>query len=159
MEMTATASIYEIERNKPMPDKLHSYLQKRLIFLLELHYRKVYETLPELNIIFEGEKKVPDLAIYEKQALDFTKNETNITLIPVGAIEILSGQQVISNLTNKLEKYLSAGVKSYWLVLPELRSIYVFHTADESFIYGKKDVLKDEVLGIELNMKDVFEGM
>lgn len=159
MDATIVLSDYEIERQKPTPDKLHAFLQGGLLSLIKYKYRKTYDVLPELNILFNGEKKIPDLSIYKKNTLDFTKNETSVSEIPVGAIEILSGQQAIGQLTEKLELYLSAGVQSYWLVVPELRSIYVYHNAYENQIYGRKDILKDEILGIELDLKEVFEGM
>lgn len=159
MEAVAYIPTYELERGKPMPDKLHAFIQQQLLFLIKLYYRETFDVLPELNIIFDSEKSIPDLAIYEKNVLDFTKNETNVSEIPKGAIEILSGQQPLSELTSKLHRYLKAGVKSYWLVVPELQSIYVFSDPSESRIYGKKDLLKDEVLGVELDLREVFEGM
>ncbi len=159
MEAIVAVSNYELERQKPLPDKLHAFLQRQLLFLIQLQYRDQYEVLPEMNILFNGEKKIPDLSIYKKHTLDFTHNETNVAEIPLCAIEILSGQQVLSELTAKLEQYLAAGVQSYWLVVPELRSIYVYHTPNDSDIYGRRDVLKDTVLGIELDLKEVFEGM
>jgi len=159
MEVVAQSSVYELERGKPTPDKLHAFIQQQLLFLIKLYYRETFDVLPVLNIIFDGEKSIPDLAIYKKNTLDFTKNETNVSEIPVGTIEILSGQQPLSELTSKLQRYIKAGVQSYWLVVSELQSIYVFHNASESKIYGKKDHLKDEVLKIELDLQEVFEGM
>jgi Uma2 family endonuclease len=159
MEAVLPSPTYQIERNKPMPDKLHAFLQKQLLLLIQWEYKTTYEVLPELNILFEEEKRILDLVLYKKSTLDFTKNETYVKEIPDGAIEILSGKQAMEELMYKLELYFAAGVKSYWLVSPLLRSIYVFHTPDESQPFGRHDVLKDEVLGIELDLNEVFEGM
>jgi len=159
METLQPQLIYEQERNKPMPDKFHAFIQQQLLFLIKLAYRDQFEVLPELNILFGEEKNVPDLALFEKGQLDLTHNETNISEIPVGAIEILSGQQPIQELVIKLERYLNAGVKSYWLVVPDLRSIYVYHHRNDSNIFGSNDVLIDEVLGIELELQEVFGAL
>jgi Uma2 family endonuclease len=158
-ELVLFKSTYETERNKPMPDKFHAYVQQQLLFLIKLHYRHVYQILPELNILFKEEKRVPDLSLFPLGTIDFKRNETNVSKTPIGIIEILSGQQALSPLIVKLEEYMNAGVKSYWLVLPELKSIYVFHTSYESLIFDRKSLLKDDVLGIELSLQEVFEAM
>ncbi len=49
--------------------------------------------------------------------------------------------------------------KSYWLVVPDLRSIYVYHHRNDSNIFGSNDILVDKVLGIELELKEVFGAL
>ena len=51
--------------------------------------------------------------------------------VPLCAIEILSAKQDLSELMTKRAEYFTGGVLSYWLVLPALYTIYVFHSATE----------------------------
>ena len=101
---------------------------------------------------------VPDIALYPSSvafipALDEVKMEEK----PLGVIEILSPTQSLSELIEKSVKYFESGVKSYWLVLPALQNIYVFHAPGEYQMFTHKETLKDETLGIELNLKEVFK--
>jgi hypothetical protein len=43
------------------------------------------------------------------------------------------------------------------LVLPDLRTVYVYSSIDEYEIYGKTEVLKDEQLNIEISLADLFK--
>lgn len=159
MSAIATISRYEIERDKPIPDKLHAFVQQQLLFFILLNYRNQYEVLPELNILLNGTKYVPDLAIYPKGALNFKQNETTLDDIPSAAVEILSGQQPIQTLINKMEVYLAAGVQSYWLVVPALKTIHIFHSPHESMVFSQNDELIDEKLGIKLRLAEVFDQL
>jgi Uma2 family endonuclease len=155
MEPLLIESQYEIERGKPMPSKNHSFVQGNLYFHLRSNFKK-FQVLPELSLQLESSEKVPDLAIFEN--IEFTpgNDEIRVTQMPLCAIEILSPKQNLTELLVKAHAYFDNGVKSYWLVLPALRSIYVFSSALESEVYTHKDILKDEQLGIELELKGIF---
>jgi Uma2 family endonuclease len=155
METLAIASDYEIERGKPMPSKHHAIVQASIGGLLFSKYPN-YWTLPELSISFNGEGKVPDLAIYDKENFESEIEEIRTNQIPLGAIEILSPTQNINELIDKSEIYFQSGVKSYWLVVPVLKTIFVFSSLDDYAAYLKDDVLVDDVLGIRLDLKLIF---
>jgi hypothetical protein len=42
------------------------------------------------------------------------------------------------------------------LVMPSMRSIYVFENLEDFEIYTYKDILKDKKLNIELNLSEIF---
>jgi hypothetical protein len=42
------------------------------------------------------------------------------------------------------------------LVLPDLKSIYVFQSPQDYAVFLKREILKDDVLGIELDLKGIF---
>ena len=46
--------------------------------------------------------------------------------------------------------------KSYWLVLPEVKTIFVYHAANEYEVYAKTGILKDIQLDIELDIAQIF---
>ena len=76
---------------------------------------------------------------------------------PLCAIEILSEMQNVNVLMKKKREYFNVGILSYWLVLPSLRTIYVFHNVNDSTIFSYKDRLIDKKLNIELDLSDIFK--
>lgn len=95
--------------------------------ICKLAYKKKYRILPEINIDVIDKGRVPDVAICDVN-ISFQSGEDAIKLesIPYGVIEILSPKQNLSELVQKSAEYFAVGVKSYWLVLPDLHSNYVY---------------------------------
>ncbi len=156
--MTLAESPYEIERNKPMPSLNHSIVQSDLIFYLKSKYRKLYSFLSEIRIAMKPNDLVPDIGIYPPKKLQPGRDEIRMEDAPLGVIEILSPTQDLTSLISKSYQYFQKGAKSYWLVLPDLRSIYVFNEPGEYENFTYRDVLRDEKLGIELDLSEVFGG-
>ena len=157
MPSTVALSEYEIERGKPMPDKNHAFIQENLLFLIKLMHRDKYRVLPEINLDLPIRERIPDLAIYPMMKFVPDENEIRMKQVPLCAIEILSAKQDLSELMTKRAEYFTGGVLSYWLVLPALYTIYVFHSATEYHIFSGKDKLQDAKLGIELDLEEVFK--
>ena len=55
------------------------------------------------------------------------------------------------------KNYFEAGIQSYWLVLPDLKTIFVFDQPGEYEVYSKKQQLVDKVLDIQLELSDIFK--
>jgi len=157
MEAVIIQSDYEIERGKPMPSKFHAITQSNLNFLIRAAYGKQYRVLTEISIVINGAEKVPDLAIYDKATFDTSEEEIRTIQIPLGVIEILSPSQSAHELLEKSKLYFQAGIKTYWLIFPELRAIFVFDKPDDYEAFVKEERLNDKLLGIELDLKEVFE--
>ncbi len=149
-------SDYEIERGKPMPSKNHAIMQANLLLAIQPKYPQ-FRILPELTIDFPERDRVPDLAFYRQVAFTPGDDETVMTEIPVGLIEILSPNQSITDLMLKRSEYFGAGVQSYWIVLPDFMTIYVYHAPDKFDVFSKNEVLLDEKLGIELPLIEIFK--
>jgi Uma2 family endonuclease len=156
METTLIHSAYEIERGKPMPSLNHSIVQGNLYFLLRTKYGNQFRYLPEIRLSLAEHEVVPDLAICEN--IDFVADQDKIRLTetPLCAIEILSPKQHLADLMIKSKIYLENGVKSYWLIIPELRSVYVFDAMNEFTVFVKEEILEDKILHIELDLKEIF---
>lgn len=146
---------YEIERGKPMPSKNHAFAQTRLIVAFATQFRQ-YQVLSELTIQLGEREKVPDLAIFEDISFTPGQDEIRVSQTPLCVIEILSPKQNLGDLLAKAHSYFENGIPSYWLVLPDLKSIYVFTSPQEYAVFLKRETLKDEVLNIELNLEDIF---
>lgn len=156
MQAALALSTYETERGKPMPSKNHAIVQGNLLFFIR-SIAKNYRVLPEINIDFPEKERVPDLAIYRHVAFTPGDDEIRMKEIPLSLIEILSPRQDIADLMIKRTEYFAAGVQSYWLVIPDLLTIYVFYAADDYDIFTRKERLRDRKLEIELNLEDIFK--
>lgn len=158
MEEVLIYSDYEIERGKPMPSKNHSIVQKRLVVFLENHYGSQFEIMPEINLDQPNMRdRVPDIGIFPPQEFVPEDDEIRMAQTPLGLIEILSPKQDITELLTKCAEYFKNGVRSYWLVLPALRTIYVFSAANDYEVFAKTDRLSDDKLGVEVNLADIFK--
>jgi Uma2 family endonuclease len=155
MEPTIVKSDYELQRGKPIPSKNHAFVQGNLYFHLRSNFKK-FQVLPEISLQLESSEKVPDLAIFENVEFTYNQDEIRVTQMPLCAIEILSPKQNLGDLLAKAHVYFENGVGSYWLVLPDLKSIYVFQSPQDYAVFLKREILKDDVLGIELDLKGIF---
>lgn len=155
MKAIIVKSDYEIERGKPMPSKNHAFAQTRLIVAFATQFKQ-YQVLSEISLQLGEGTKVPDLAIFEDIKFTPGQDEIRVTQMPLCAIEILSPKQNLGDLLAKAHSYFENGIPSYWLVLPDLKSIYVFTSPQDYVVFLKKETLKDEILNIELDLKDVF---
>lgn len=154
-EQTAALSEYETEREKPMPSKHHAIIQGNLIFYLRLKYGELFRLLPEISLDLPFRDRVPDLAIYP--SMEYGEEEVKMTKIPVCLVEILSPTQNHIDLLIKRREYFDAGVKSYWLVFPDPKSVYVYSNPDEFEVFSYREVLNDPILGIELPLAEIFK--
>ena len=152
-------STYEIERGKPTPSKNHSIIQANLIFELMKKYRNQYRMASELNLKMPSGDKVPDIVVYLKSELIYSpgQDEAYVSKKPFGIIEILSHSQNPSELVTRSHSYFADGIKSYWLAIPDLKSIYVFSAPNEYDVFSKKEKLVDGQLGIELDLGEIFK--
>ena len=106
------------------------------------------------------QKQVPDIAIYSKKnqkvKFDALNDQISTAEVPLCVVEILSPTQSLSELINKAKRYFINGIQSYWLVLPETRTIYVFSSINEYETFTKNEILTDTTLNIKLNLAEIF---
>lgn len=157
--ITLTAvSDYELERGKPMPSKNHARIQKMLLLWLETNASGRFEVLPEVNIpLLTGNYFVPDLALFPPtMTFDMEEDEVKVSEVPLGVVEILSPDQSVQDVVLKARSYFDLGIRSYWLVIPPLRTVHVYHAPQANRAFVAPDALRDEILGIELPLGPIF---
>ena len=80
--------------------------------------------------------------------------------VPDMAVEILSPSTARHDRLLKFQTYQRAGVREYWIVDPESRTVTVYTLENGKYIaaaYGEDDVVPVSVLeGCEISMPDVF---
>jgi Uma2 family endonuclease len=157
LEQEERISEYELERGKPMPNEIHGSVQANLIVALVSRYKKKFKIFSELTIVVGETTATPDIAIYPYFELDWTKRVPAAKAEPpLVAIEIISPSQTLVEMLDKADKYFAHGVKSCWIVQPELQIVSVLHpqTPPKTFTSG---MVQDSAVGIEIPIEEVFE--
>lgn len=148
-------SDYECERGKPMPSFNHGKLQARLSQQLLNQYEDQYDVLSELSLESPNPAYVPDLCLFPAEPSNWREDEVKVSEVPLTVIEIVSPSQTDTELTAKSTAYFAAGVKSYWLVQPVLRTIFVLLPNGDELVFHN-DVLTDPTNGVSIDLKKVF---
>ena len=156
MQKTIEVSQYELERGKPMPSKLHGYIQIQLGTALQVTYGDRFSLFSELSLKLGTWESVPDICMFPKMVIDYSEDEIRVTEAPLCAIEIVSPSQSVQDLISKAKQYFSYGVKSCWLVIPGLKNIYVFLSPTQYQMFRDSEMLSDPMIGVSLDLSKVF---
>lgn len=150
-----TRSAYELERGKPMPSKNHSRLQIRLGAEILVRYEDQYDVRSEQSLTDPNPPFVPDLSIFPAETSNWREDEIKVSEVPLTVIEIVSPSQTDTELTAKAKGYFAAGTRSYWLVQPVLRTIFVLLPNGTELVFHN-DILTDPTNGISVDLKKIF---
>ncbi len=149
----------------PSPVPYHQWISKNIEFELEKFVReknlgKVFDApcdvyLDEENVI------QPDILFISKERLNIITDK-NIRGAPDLVIEILSEATAYRDLVKKKRLYAKHGVKEYWIVDPEEKTVEIYSLKEDVFVitqsFTEKDVLKSPMLlGLEIKLIKVFE--
>jgi Uma2 family endonuclease len=135
-----------VERN--VGDWLHSLIQSNLIYALRRKHPHLF-AVPELRSrTKETRYRLPDVSVLLRPpGTRFLLEAAHI------AIEILSEDDRMSQVLEKLAEYETAGVAHIWLVDPRLELMSVYEAGD----LKRVDQLATPD-GIELTREDIFTG-
>ncbi len=135
-----------VERN--VGDWLHSLIQRNLILAIGRKYPNIYG-VPELRSkTRETRYRLPDVCV-------LLSPPTTKYLIDAAhvAIEILSEDDSMSKLMEKLAEYEAKGVPHIWVIDPRLETMSVYRTGS---LIDAADRLSDNA-GIELTRDEIFQ--
>jgi Uma2 family endonuclease len=115
---------------KPMPQKQHSIIQKKLLFAIDpiLSDAGIGQAFPELRCTFGGRAVVPDVVVFEEANISYDENEDAINVVsipPDWTIEILSPEQSTTKVLKNINHCLAHGTQMGWLIDPIDRSVFV----------------------------------
>jgi Uma2 family endonuclease len=156
MNATSIFADYETDRHKAMPSINHGSIQANLLFELAA-YRKKFRICSEVSLDLSDWESVPDICIFPSMPIDTRNDVVTVLTAPLCAVEIISPSQSLNELLTKAGKYFDGGVQSCWLVLPGLDNIYVFSKKNNYQMFRFDQTLRDELLGIEFPLSDVFK--
>ena len=138
-----------VERN--VGDWLHSLVQSNLIFALRRKYPHVY-AVPELRSQTRATRyRLPDVCVL--LAAPATKYLLDAAFL---AVEILSEDDRMSKMMEKLEEYDRKGVPNIWLIDPRLRKMAVYSSGALSEIHGDRIATSGDPR-LELTRDEIFQ--
>ncbi|MGQ9558845.1 MAG: Uma2 family endonuclease [Desulfurispora sp.] len=113
----------------PAPGKKHQLALKRLLRLLDdyVEHHQAGEVLcaPRDVVLAENEVYQPDIVFVARERLGISQ-EDRVYGAPDLVVEVLSPSSAYYDLRKKFRAYEKYGVKEYWVVDPEERSIEVY---------------------------------
>jgi Uma2 family endonuclease len=101
----------------------------------------------------------PDVIFIVKEHLDIVKNE-RIEGAPDIVVEVLSPWNWLMDRRKKFQIYAKAGVREYWIVDPQARTIELFGLRGSTYgligKYGVGEIVRSEVLpGFEVKVEEI----
>ena len=137
-----------VERS--VPDYLHSRTQVLLVVFFEaLRKRLSVYACSELRMkLREGLFLIPDVAVFWPSPPATAVPEAP----PLVAIEILSPDDRMSAVLDKLREFKEWGVRHVWLADPHSRRLYAYEAG-----LTERPVLAIPELGVEVAAADIFE--
>lgn len=135
---------------RALPDRLHAYTQGALAALLfALRAQHKVFVYPELRLRVRPETYlIPDISLFYPEKPDQLVPHTP----PFIAIEILSPDDRMSEVTTKLGEYRAFGVPHVWLVDPHGKRMY---TCDAGLAEVAELAIPE--LGLAVKPADIFE--
>lgn len=137
-----------VERNGD--DWLHSLIQRNLIVVLSVKYPRIH-AVPEFRSTTETWYRLPDVCV-------LLTAPTTSYLVDAAflAIEILSKDDGMPEMLEKLEEYELKGVLNIWLIDPRRQNMYVYLDGVLSVVRG--DVIFTADQTIELHRSEIFKS-
>ncbi|MDB9315790.1 Uma2 family endonuclease [Spirulina sp. CS-785/01] len=141
---------------KPMPQGEHSLLQGELCETINKVTRtqKIARAFPELRCTFGGRSLVPDITVFYWDRIPVTpqgKIANRFEIYPDWSIEILSPDQGMMQVLDKLLHCSQQGTKLGWLINPEEESIAVIGENQRIDLFRGENTLP-VLEGIELEL-------
>ena len=115
------------------------------------------EFLAEVDTFFQKNvHRRPDMAWFsDEQVARMARRENQV---PRFVIEIISENDVVDKLLDKLKDYRDAGVEVIWLVAPSLEQVHIFAGGDSTICTGEMMCSAAPVLpGFEMSANAIFE--
>jgi Uma2 family endonuclease len=149
---------------KPMPTIGHGIVQRLLSFVFTLYLRAHpdAEAGSEIRCIFgppDGlEPYVPDFVFFWNARERGIRAGQAFYGAPDVAVEILSPDDRVLRVTDKVTFYLTYGVRVVWIINPKARTITVMTTPSASVTLSEDEVLDggDVLPGFNVAVRDVL---
>jgi Uma2 family endonuclease len=110
-----------------------------LRLFIEKGYIQLGTFVAEYDVILSGiQMRRPDIAYLTKTQIESADKGTDE--IPEFAIEIISGNDNINHVEEKIGEYFKAGVKVLWLIFPDGQSVHVYTSRRDVKICIENDI-------------------
>lgn len=140
-----------VERN--LGEKTHSKIQRRLIVLIDRLARDLsIEVYPEQRVQVSPTRfRIPDVTVVKA-----TQPQDEIFRLPPHlCIEILSKDDTMEYMQEKIDDYLRFGVPYIWIINPKNRKGYI--VTSEGMVEAKSGILETQDPSITVPLTALFE--
>jgi Uma2 family endonuclease len=139
-----------VDRN--VGEKNHAKLQRAILFYL-WERRRLYNIFPSQETrlqVSQTRYRAPDICVY----LGPEPDEQIFTKPPFLCIEILSPEDRLSRMQQRIDDYFAFGVAHVWLVDPQTRRAWIYRP--EGMHEVRDGVPRTEQPGIEIPLAEMF---
>ena len=152
-----------VRRNAPSGEHQHiqsELLEKFFAFVSLKKLGKIYSS-PTAVVFSENDVPQPDIVFLKKENMDKFDPEWGIKGAPDLIVEIVSPSSYKYDRSDKKELYQKHGVKEYWIVDPNYKSIEIFVLQSKQYelhafaVEGEK-ITSTVLEGFELVLKNIF---
>jgi len=105
-----------------------------------------------------GDVRMPDLAYISYARIAVFPERGWVDQPPELAVEVVSPTDLASDVDEKANDYIRAGVDLVWVVFPRTRLVHVYRRSGSRDILGPDDVLSGEeaMPGFSVRVRDIF---
>ena len=133
-------------------DWLHSLIQRNLILAMSRKYPHIY-AMPELRSQTQSTRyRLPDVCVLLQPPK--TKYLLDAAFL---VVEILSEDDRMTKMMEKLEEYNRKGVPNIWLIDPRLRTMSVYSEGDLHEVRGNIIAAVSGDVRLELTRDEIFQ--
>ena len=104
--------------------------------------------------------RAPDIAFIIRERVDAVGETTGYWPgAPDLAVEVLSPDDRVSEVEDKVSEWLAGGSRQVWVVSPKLRNVTIYSSTIEVVVLTEKDLLDggDVLPGFVIAVRDIFE--
>ncbi len=136
------------ERNVGEQD--HSWVQGRFTFFFHLHYAETgIVAFPEWRFQVRPNRfRIPDVVVTRGRP-----KEQILTSVPLLCIEVLSPEDTISRVNERVQDYLAFGVPVVWVVDPAERRLWIYRSTGMEEALGS---VRLDGTSIEIPFDEIF---
>ena len=149
-------SDYELERHKPMPTLTHGAIQANIVMEMGAAYRKSYRIASEVSLETVPDGSTPDVVFYPLMPVGQPHEPARQSTPPLVCVEIQSPSQSLNLMVEKTVMYFAFGVRSCWVVLPDIQAVLVYNRPGHYNFFHEDDILHDKLLNIQLPLSGIF---
>ena len=140
-------------------DKTQIFILNNLLELLDhlkLSNKISGRLLAEVDTFFDGKHRRPDIAFFTLDQIRAAKENKNI--IPQFLIEVISNNDQINKVDEKMDNYRAAKVKVVWHIFPKSKKVHVYN-GKKMVICEEDDICSAETVipGFKIPAKDIFK--
>ncbi len=114
-----------------------------------------WQLIAEGDAFFDNNHRRPDIAFYTLEQIQIARTGQNV--VPKFVIEVISSNDQMQLVHQKMEDYYAAEVDVVWHVLPKVEQVHVYNGRKMEVKKGNEICSANQIItGFELSVNDIF---